>query len=191
MPVQDRIHLAQEHFVSAKNRNQNSEWMWGCWCSLSAQQEKKHSVGSLFARQPLGKASLTFWRWTIALMSVRRDLSPDKSFSSIKNPASERHLIETSWGNRSWKLSQCSSAARLPAEQPVSKACLAVSIPFAMSSSTTASQMRNPLKKSLVPSWSSPSASPANDAPSQYLITTIFQLWKSDQNWSELAQRQI
>uniref|UniRef100_A0A0A8Y880 Uncharacterized protein n=1 Tax=Arundo donax TaxID=35708 RepID=A0A0A8Y880_ARUDO len=45
-----------------------------------------------------------------------------------------------------------------------------------MSSSTTASQMRNPLKNSLVPSSSSPSASPAKDAPSQYLIKTLFQL---------------
>lgn len=40
----------------------------------------------------------------------------------MKNPASERHLTETSWGNRPRKLSQCSSAAREPAEQPVSKA---------------------------------------------------------------------
>jgi len=120
---------------------------------LISSEVKKHSAGSLFWRQSLGRTSLTLWRWTTSLKNDHMDLSPDKSFTSIKNPASERHLTGTSWGNRPRKLSQCSNAAREPAEQPVSNVCLALSIPFPISSSTTASQMRNPLKKSLVPSY--------------------------------------
>jgi len=141
-----------------------------------------------FVMHPVKRISRKLtWRWTTPLKNDHMDLSPDKSFTSIKNPASERHLTGTSWGNRPRKLSQCSNAAREPAEQPVSnvwkmgenkvgwlcnrtcvvkalcnpwtnhvksrKTCLALSIPFPISSSTTASQMRNPLKKSLVPSY--------------------------------------
>lgn len=44
------------------------------------------------------------------------------TYASTKNPASERHFTETSGGNRARKSLQCSSVARPPAEQPVSKA---------------------------------------------------------------------
>jgi hypothetical protein len=40
----------------------------------------------------------------------------------MKNPASGRHFTGTFRGNRVRKSSQCSSVARPPEEQPVSKA---------------------------------------------------------------------
>jgi hypothetical protein len=45
-----------------------------------------------------------------------------ESYTSRKNPASARHLTETSWGNLALKSSQCRIVARPPAEQPVRRA---------------------------------------------------------------------
>jgi len=69
--------------------------------------------------------------------------------------------IESGSGSWLWLITQfttkwlsCQKALVAEYEKSIVKlTCLAVSIPFPMSSSTTASQMRDPLKNSLVPSY--------------------------------------
>jgi hypothetical protein len=46
----------------------------------------------------------------------------EESYALRKNPASARHLTETSCGNLALKSSQCRNVARPPAEQPVRRA---------------------------------------------------------------------